>query len=246
MGKSANTLDQGGTVISAEYNVFAFENIRSKRAGLDITYGLTNRLTMSLRGSLSDFSTSSFDLENGSLTAIYQLGRESDLPKKWTFAPFVQASIIGRSGLIPGDINMDTHSSGISGGMIVNRNFEGLVLSGSVAYAKINFPRLIEGILDGRAYIFQLSANKSLNMAFEKNSYQLSLLGELMGQTNNTISKDDFLVFNEGHYLDILGGLQVTANNKYRVELAVQTEVFGNISRFSEGLYHIRLKYLVL
>lgn len=246
LGKSANTLALGGTVISAEYNVFAFENIRSKRAGIDIAYGLTDRLTMSLRGSLSDFSTSDFALETGSLTAIYQLGRESDLPKKWAFAPFIQASIIGRTGLVPADVNLDTHNSGFSGGFIVNRNFEGLILSGSVAYAKVTFPRLVDGILDGAAYIFQLSANKSLNMAFEKNSYQLSLLGELMGQTNDTIGKNGLPIFDGGQYLDVLGGLQVTANNRYRVELAVQTEIFGNLSRFSEGLYHIRLKYLVL
>ena len=245
LGKSANALENGATVISAEYNVFAFENIRSRRVGIDLAYGLTDRFSLSLRGSASDFSSGALDFETGSITGIYQVGKKSDVRQEWAFAPFVQVGIIGRFAQVPGDINLDQHSSGFSVGMIVNRNMEFLTISGSLAYAKVNFPRLVDGLLDGSGLLFQLSVNQTLNMLLEKNRYQLGFLGELMGQTNNTIGLDGNEFFSVGSYLDFLGGLQFTANNTYRVELAVQTEVFGNVQRFSEGLYHIRLKYLI-
>ena len=245
LGKSANALPQKAAVISAEYNVFAFQNFRSRRIGIDLAYGISDRFTLSARGSASDLATANIDLETGSVTAIYQIGKKADTLRRWAFAPFIQASIISRSGVMPADVNLDTHSSGISAGFIVNRNMENLTVSSSLAYARQSIPRLIEGILDGSAWVFQLSAIKTSDLIFEKNRYQLGIMGELMGQTSDNIGKDNLDLFNAGNYLDLLAGLQLTANNKYHVEMAVQTELFGNLQRFSEGLYHIRLKYLV-
>jgi len=245
LGKSANALPQKAAVISAEYNVFAFENIRSRRAGIDLAYGISDRFTLSLRGSASDFSTSDFELETGSATAIYQIGKKADTLRRWAIAPFLQASIIGRSGLLPSDVNLDQHSSGFSGGIIVNRNMENLTVSGSMAYSKLYFTRLLPGALDGGALLFNLSAIKTIDLIFEKSRYQLGILAELMGQSNSEIGQDNLDLFGPGNYLDILAGLQFTASNKYRVEMALQTEIFGNLQRFSEGLYHIRLKYLM-
>ena len=245
VGKSANTLKKRAATISGEYSVSAFENIRARRAGLDLAYGITDRFTLSVRGNASDFGGANFELETGSATLLYRLIDSPPVGKQWNLAAFGQATALARAAQIPGDINLDTNSSGFSLGLVLNRQLETVTLAGSIAFAKVSFPRLIPGLLKGFGLLYQLSANKQVDMHVDGFSFTLSLITELIGQYNNQIRKFDSDFFGAGSYLDWLGAVQVTVDNQYRVELGLQTEIFGNVSRFSEGLYHIRLKYLL-
>ena len=246
LGKSANTLRAGGAAISGEYSSSAFGNRFIRRYGFDLAYGLSPRLTLSARGSFSEEVFDRTGFENGSLTAIYQLTKLGDLPKKWVFAPFLQATVVGRNAVLPSDINLDTQSSGFSGGMIATGNLESMTLSGSLAYAKVNYPQFISGLMEGGAVLLQLSAIKTIGLSADKESLKMGFMGEAMGQYNSDIQKDDIFFFTSGAYLDLLLGLQFTANDKYRLEVAIQDELFGDIPRFGDGLFHLRLKYLML
>lgn len=245
VGKSANTLRKKAATISGEYSVSAFGNIRARRAGLDLAFGITDRFTLSVRGNASDFGGANFELETGSATLLYQLIQAPPVGKRWSLAAFGQATAVARSAQIPGDINLDTNSSGFALGLVANRQWESTTLAGSLTYAKVSFPRLIPGLLDGFGLLYQLSANKQVDMHVDGMSFELSLIAELIGQFNNEIRKFDSDFFEPGSYLDWVGALQVTVDNQYRVELGLQTEIFGNVPRFSESLYHIRLKYLI-
>lgn len=245
VGKSANSLKKGSTIISAEYSAYAFENIKARRAGLDISYGVSDRFSLFLRGSLSDFPAPGLEFETGTLTALYRIIDINVNGNRWAVASFVQGSVLSRTAEISGDINFEGNNSGFSLGLVVNRNMESLTLAATAAYAKINLPRFIDGLLDGYGLLYQVSGNKKLNVFLNQSDFDVGFITELIGQFNTEISTDQGLFFGSGSYLDWLGGLQFTAANTYRVELALQTQLTGNLPRFTESLYHIRLKYML-
>lgn len=245
VGKSANSLNKGFTIISAEYNAFAFENIKARRAGLDIGYGVTDRFSLFLRGSLSDFTAPGVEFETGTLTALYRIIDINVNGNEWAVASFAQASVISRSAQIAADINFEGNNSGFALGLVVNRNMETLTLAATAAYAKINLPRFVDGLLEGYGVLYQLSANKQLNVFPNQRGFDLSFISEFIGQYNTEIRTDQGSFFNSGSYLDLLGGLQFTLGNTYRIELALQTQLSGDIPRFTDSLYHIRLKYML-
>lgn len=245
LGKSANSLPQGFTIISAEYSAFAFENIKAKRAGLDIAYGLSNRFSLFLRGSISDFPGGSSGFETGTLSVLYKIIDINTNGNKWAIASFAQAAVLSNTAQIPQDISFDGNNSGYSLGLVVNRNTEFLTLAGTMAYAKLTIPKFVDGLLDGYGLLYQLSANKELNAFANPGELKVNFIAELSGQYNSAIIAENNNIFAPGSYLDLLGGLQFTAADQYRVELALQKQLSGNVLRFSEGLYHIRLKYML-
>lgn len=245
LGKSANTLQQGKAIFSGEYSVFAFENIRSRRFGLDISYGLTDRLQLMLRGSVSDFPNASFEFETGGLTVLYRMLDANLKGKTWRIAAFAQTGVISNLSQSPADINFEGNNSGFALGMVANRNIESSTLAFSTAYARISMPQFNSGLLNGYAILYTASWRKKLNIQLEAAQLDWAFIAELVGQFNTEMTKIGNRFFNKGSYLDGLGALQVTYANQYRVELGLQTQLTGNIIRFTDSLYHIRLKYLL-
>ena len=245
VGKSANSLPKGYTINSAEYTAFAFENIKARRAGLDIAYGVTDRFSLFLRGSLSDFPGDDTAFETGTLSALYKIVNINSNGNKWAIASFAQAAVLSNSSIIPQDVSFDGNSSGYSLGLVINRNAESVTLAATIAWAKLTMPRFRDGVLDGSGLLYQLSVNRSLDVFAQPGELKVNFIAELIGQYNNDISADNNIIFNSGSYIDLLGGLQFTAADQYRVELALQKQISGNAMRFTEGLYHIRLKYML-
>ncbi|MCE7991308.1 MAG: hypothetical protein HEP71_04980 [Roseivirga sp.] len=245
VGKSANSLNKGFTIISAEYNAFAFDNIKARRAGLDISYGVTDRFSLFLRGSLSDFTAPGLEFETGTLTALYRIIDIYTRGMQWSIASFAQASVISRTAQVAADINFEGNNSGFGLGLVANLNSPSTTIGITVSYAKINVPRFVDGFLDGHGILYQLSTNKRLNIFPNQTNFDVSIIYEVIGQRNTEIGTSQGPFFDAGSYTDLLGGLQFTIDNTYRIEMALQTEIQGDIDRFTQSLYHIRLKYML-
>lgn len=246
LGKSAKTLSPGSAVFSGEYSVYAFENIKSRRMGLDISYGLMDRLQVNIRGSLSDFpSNNELEFETGGLTAIYRFLDVIDPVKHWTASVYGDLGLLGNLSQSPAEINFDGNSNGFALGVVANRSTDTELLAFSAAYARISLPAFQTGLLNGYALLYHASLNKPLNILMNMPLASLSLLVELAGQFNTDMDKQGARFFNKGSTLDALAGFQITYADQYRVELGLQTELTGNITRFSDAYYHIRLKYLL-
>ncbi|GEM_PF-5839089 len=245
VGRSANSLNRGLTIISAEYNAFAFDDIKARRAGLDIGYGVTDRFSLYLRGSLSDFTSPGVEFETGTLTVQYRIFDLVRSRSDWLIATFAQASVISRTAQVAADINFEGNNSGFAAGFINTLNLSRTTIAATVAYAKINLPRFVDGLLEGYAIPYQVSFNWKLNVFANQRNFDMNLIQEIIGQYNTEIRTDQGSFFNEGSYTDALVGLQFTASATYRLELALQTELNGDIPRFTQSLYHIRLKYML-
>lgn len=245
IGRSANSLNKGLTIISAEYNAFAFDDIKARRAGLDIAYGVTDRLSLYLRGSLSDFTSPGVEFETGTLTAQYRIIDIVTPRSDWSIAAFAQASVISRTSQVAADINFEGNNSGFAAGLINTLNLSKTTIAATVSYAKINLPRFVDGLLEGYAIPYQVSFNWKLNVFANQRNFDMNLIQEIIGQYNTEIRTDQGSFFNDGSYTDVVMGLQFTASSTYRIELALQKELNADIPRFTQNLYHIRLKYML-
>ena len=244
IGRSANALHGGKAIFSGEYTSFAFENIKARRFGLDIAYGVTDRWSLSVRGSASDFPAfAGVEFETGTITLQYQFYHGPQ--ERWNVAAFGQFGILSRTTQIPGDISFDGNTSGFNLGLVATRNWTDWKFSATTSFAKTSVPQFIDGLLDGYGVLYNISVSKAMATLANENVVHIHLISELAGQFSTEISDTDFILHDAGHFLDWIIGAQATFGEHYRVETALQTQLSSNLQRFANSLYHIRLKYLL-
>ncbi len=248
-GKSANMLGKNQAIIAMSFGTPLFTGITAQRWELAMSYGISDRLSLSISGSSSNFNTSSFGFETANLNAQYQIWRSGDLQKN--LALFAETSLVSDVVDISGGTNFDGNNSGFLVGFVTNQQIENVTLAFSGAFSKISIPRLISGFLSGYGLLYQLSGN--IPLIGQGSPLELAVITELLGQYNTEIGEAPAFGFSprpfrpEGSGLDVLVGLQGTIDNKWRIEMAFQKQVYGDINRTFEikNLLHLNVKFLL-
>lgn len=208
------------------------------RMAPEVMLGASRHWMLHVDGYASNMFQSTFRPEGGSLYAKYRFLTEDGVHRHFRMAAFARATRVNNPDSLKGasfrsdEIDLAGNNSGYQAGVVATQLLHKLALSGSAAYTR----RWEDGPVSNEALNYTLSAGLLLLPRHYTNYGQtnINLMCEFLGAT--ALDK-------HAGFADIAPALQFIFGSISRLDLGYRTQVAGDMARWSEHSFFVRLEY---
>jgi hypothetical protein len=208
------------------------------RLAPEVMWGASRNWMFHAAGYASDMFQSAFRPEGGSLYAKYRFFADDGVHRHFRLAAFAKAAWVNNPDSLKGasflsdEIDLTGTNSGYQAGIVGTQLLHRLALSGSAAYTR----RWKDGPASSEALNYTASAGLLLWPRHYTNYRQtnINLMCELLGAT--ALDK-------HAGFADIAPAVQFIFRSISRLDLGYRTQVAGDMARWSQHGFFVRLEY---